>query len=79
MAIPEKLLKTLEELKHPALTQTGATITTDGQWALLAQVRKGIKVPIKEIEKAAGNFPVVYEEEEETLPIARPAFPSEGE
>ena len=79
MAVPKKLEDVLGRIKHPAVTATGITITDDGRWAILAQVRPGTPTHIKEVERMAGEFPVVYEEEAETLQVASPAYPSLGE
>ena len=79
MPVPKALLEACEKVRDSAVTQTGVTITEDGRWALLAQVRRGTRTPLKEVEQMAGEFPVVYEEEPETLQVARPAFPRRGE
>ena len=72
-------IEACEKVRDSAVTQTGVTITADGRWALLAQVRRGTQTPLKKVEQIAGEFPVVYEEEPGTLQIARPAFPRRGE
>jgi hypothetical protein len=80
MPIPEALHKVCEKIHHPALTEVGETITDDGRWALSATVRKGTpSSALEEIRKQAGGFPVIFEEEPNSLPVARPAYPSEGE
>lgn len=79
MTTPKKLEAICGKIKHPAVTATGITITDDGRWALLAQVRPGTPTPLAEVERVAEEFPVVYEEEPETYQVARPAYPSMGE
>lgn len=80
MPAPESLHKICETVRHPALTEVGETITDDGQWALYAVVRKGTpSSAFEDIKKQAGGFPVVFEEEPDSLPIGRPAYPAEGE
>jgi hypothetical protein len=34
---------------------------------------------LEKIEKMAGEFPVIFEEESDRLPVARPAYPEHGE
>jgi hypothetical protein len=63
---------------HPSVAQVGLTTTDDGHWALLVRVRSGVSTPVEDIEQMRGNQPVVYEQAR-TPPIARPAFPAEGE
>jgi len=80
MAVPETLRNLSETISHPALKQVGETKTRDGRWALLATVRQGTPPSVREkIEEMAGEFPVVFEEEPEHLPVARPAYPEQGE
>ena len=80
MAVPELLRHLSENISHPALTQVGETKTRDGQWALLATVRRGTpRSVLEQIEKMAGDFPVIFEEESDRLPVARPAYPEQGE
>jgi hypothetical protein len=80
MAVPELLRHLSDTISHPALTQVGETKTRDGQWALLATVRRGTSRPVLEqIKNMAGDFPVIFEEEAESLPVARPAYPEQGE
>lgn len=80
MAVPESLRDISETISHPALTQVGETKTRDGQWALLATVRRGTPGSVLEkIKEMAGEFPVIFEEESDRLPVARPAYPERGE
>ena len=80
MPVPQSLRDISETISHPALTQVGETKTQDGRWALLATVRRGTpRSDLQRIEEMAGDFPVVFEEESDRLPIARPAYPEQGE
>jgi hypothetical protein len=80
MAVPELLRELSENISHPALKQVGETKTRDGKWALLAVVRQGTPSSVLEkIREMAGDFPVVFEEDPDLLPIARPAYPEKGE
>ena len=80
MAVPESLRDLTENISHPALKQVGETKTPDGQWALLATVRQGTPPSaLEKIKEMAGEFPVIFEEEPDRLPIARPAYPEQGE
>jgi hypothetical protein len=80
MAAPKLLRQITETISHPALTQSGETKTSDGRWALLARIRQGTPPSVlEEIERMAEGFPVVFEEEADHLPVARPAYPAQGE
>jgi hypothetical protein len=79
MPIPTALQDVAARARHPAATEIGITKTPDGRWALLVQVKKGTKVPLEALEGMAGGYPVLYEEEPDSLPVARPAYPSRGE
>lgn len=80
MATPELLRRITETISHPALVEVGESKTSDGRWALLAIVRRKTQpAELKEIEEMAGGFPVIFEEESGYLPIARPAYPEQGE
>jgi hypothetical protein len=79
MSVPERLLEACVHVRHPDVTEIGVTRTPDGRWALCVQVRQGTLTPLREVEAMAGDFPVLYEEESEVMPIARPAFPGRGE
>ena len=80
MAVPQSLRELCETISHPALSQVGETKTRGGQWALLAIVRRGTpSSDLEQIERMAGEFPVVFEEESDRVPIARPAYPEQGE
>ena len=76
---PPELLRAVDSLAHPNLSNVGLTTTRDGRWALLARVKRGGSAPIAEVEAAAGGHPVVYEPEPDELPVARPAYPLLGE
>ncbi len=79
MGVPAQLLEACVHVRHPDVTEVGVTRTPDGRWALFVQVRQGTATPLCAIEAMAGDFPVLYEEEPESMPIARPAFPGRGE
>lgn len=77
-AAPVKLKKLAGTLRHPSVLRTGLTTTEKGAWALLVEVKMGASYPIKEIEEAC-EFPIIYQEDSGHLPIARPAYPMQGE
>jgi hypothetical protein len=80
MGVPELLRELSETISHPALTQVGETRTRDGHWALLATVRRGTpQSDLEKIQELAGEFPVVFEEESDRFPVARPAYPEQEE
>jgi hypothetical protein len=76
---PRRLLDVVDSFRHPEVTRIGLTTTAEGAWALMVRVRPGAHVPIQEIEAACGGCPVVYQDEPEELPVARPAYPAKGE
>ncbi|MGH9720002.1 MAG: hypothetical protein ACRD8O_07300 [Bryobacteraceae bacterium] len=76
---PEDLKRLVRRLRHPAVAQAGLTSTDRGEWALLLTVKPGTPTPVPEIETIRGRYPVVYEEESGRMPVARPAYPAEGE
>ena len=76
---PRQLVALVEKLQHKKVSRFGITTTNDGEWALLAILKPGVKPPIKAIEKIAIKFPVVYQNDQGKLPEARPAYPSLGE
>jgi hypothetical protein len=76
---PPELLRLADSLSHPSVTRTGLTTTEEGEWALKVRVPRGTAVPLRDLEAACQSFPVVYDEEPEELPVARPAFPGKGE
>ena len=78
MSAPDELIQIARNLRHPDVTQSGVT-KLGGAWALRAVVRKDAITPLEEVERQAGGFPVVYCIEPESPPVARPAFPLEGE
>jgi hypothetical protein len=79
MPIPKPLVDLAERVRHPAVTQTGITRTADGRWALLVEVKKGTPLPLKDLERDSAGYAIVYEEEPDTIPVARPAYPKHGE
>jgi hypothetical protein len=76
---PADLLEIADSLSHPLVAQTGITTTKDGRWALLVRVHHGVPTPVREVDLAAGEHPVVYQVAPEVPPVARPAFPDRGE
>jgi hypothetical protein len=76
---PEQLVTLSKTLTHPAVLRVGLTTTRDGRWALMAGVRQGTPTPIPAVESASKHFPVVYVDVPAEPPVARPAFPAEGE
>jgi hypothetical protein len=78
MPVPNELIRISEKaISHPEITKAGITKTAEGQYALLATVRKNTSTPVTEIEEIAGGFPVIYEQEEDSLPVAWPARPGQ--
>ena len=76
---PARLVKILDTLRLPVGYQSGLTITTAGDWAVLIRVPKGIATPLADIETVAAEYPIVYQILPDSLPIARPAYPQLGE
>ena len=76
---PRKLTKIADSLNHPDVSRVGLTTTTDGRWALMVRVKPETQVPIREVEDACSGYPVVYQDEPDELPVARPAYPKSGE
>jgi len=72
---PTPLLRLADSLRHPQVIRCGVTTTKDGRWALYVTVPADTSVPLPEVEARAKGFPVVYEAEPASPPIARPAFP----
>jgi hypothetical protein len=68
-----------EALKQPEVARAGFTTTDDGRWALRVWLRHGARAPLAAIESRCAGEPVVYDEEPESPPVARPAYPSLGE
>jgi hypothetical protein len=77
-APPENLRVLLANLRHSSVTQTGLTTTEDGDWALLVRIRPGEAFPYAELSKQAPGIPIICEDISEP-PVARPAYPCEGE
>jgi hypothetical protein len=76
MPAPNELIKISEKaISHPEITKVGITKTEEGHYALLATVRKNTSTPVTEIEEMAKGFPVIYQREEDSLPVAWPARP----
>ena len=76
---PDDLAAIASSLAHPKITRSGLTTTAGGEWALMVRVKPGTPTPIDDIEAAAAGHPVVYEDEPEQHPVARPAYPGRGE
>lgn len=76
---PPQLAAIADAISHPAVMRSGITTTTTGEWALLVVVKDGTSYPIPAIQALCGNFPVIYQEVEGRMPIARPAYPGKGE
>ena len=76
---PRKLVQLAKSLHHPEVTRVGLTTTSDGRWALMVRIKPSTQTPISEVEDASGGFPVVYQDEPDEPPVARPAYPGSGE
>mgnify|MGYP001765867558 CR=1 FL=1 len=57
---PPALLALADALHDPAVVSVGITTTHDGRWALYVTVPGSTEVPLAEVERARGGFPVVY-------------------
>jgi hypothetical protein len=68
-----------DSFSHPAVTRVGLTTTADGRWALMVRVQPGTPIPIKEIAAVCRDYPIIYQEEPQEFPVARPAYPALGE
>ena len=75
---PAVIRRLSETIRHPGVASTGLTATSQGEWALLVNVEGDVPLPISEIEAKAEGHPVVYVRQY-GLPIARPAYPGQGE
>jgi len=78
-APPGSLVEEIRNISHPDVVSTGLTTTADGEWAALVRVRRKARTPIPEVERFLAGFPVVYERTPEFPPVARPAYPDQGE
>jgi hypothetical protein len=76
---PKKLVSIAGKISHPNIVKSGITTTSKGDWALLVTVRRDTPVPIKEVEKKCGAFPIIYQEDSGRMLVARPAYPQLGE
>lgn len=76
---PPELVKLAASITHPQVRNLGITTTKDGMWALLANLKSSVETPIKTLEKESLGFPVIYVVDTDQIPVARPAFPSQGE
>jgi hypothetical protein len=76
---PGLLAEALTHFGHPEVLGTQLVTTREGGWTIVATVRNGAKVPVKELETLSGNVPIHYELEPLRIPEARPAYPSLGE
>ena len=76
---PPRLAQIAKSLSHPDVTRVGLTTTTDGRWALMVRVRPDTHIPIQKVEETCSGYPVIYQDEPDEPPIARPAYPDKGE
>jgi hypothetical protein len=76
---PSRLVAIAGSLSHPAITRVGLTTTSEGTWALMVRTRAGTLLPLPEVEAVREDFPVIYQDEPEEPPLARPAYPGLGE
>jgi hypothetical protein len=76
---PADLAAVAASIAHPSVTRSGLTTTADGDWALMVRVKSGTATPIRAIEQACSGHPVIYEDERQEPPVARPAYPDRGE
>jgi hypothetical protein len=66
-------------MRHPAVAKAGLTTTDHGDWALKLWLRRGVPAPPDDLVAQLRGLPVLFEEEPATLPVARPAYPGQGE
>ncbi len=76
---PARLAELAGSIRDPLIRQCGVTTTADGRWALYVTVPGDATVPIPNVERQAGGFPVVYEAEPDEPPRAGPAYPAGGQ
>ncbi len=76
---PDGLVELTRSMSHPDVKRVGLTTTADGRWALMVRVRQGTSTPVEGVEELCGEYPVIYVEEPENMPVARPAYPARGE
>lgn len=76
---PVELVDITNSMSVPEVTRAGLTTTAEGRWALLVRVRPGTPTPVKAVEEICREYPVIYQEEPQELPVARPAYPARGE
>lgn len=73
---PDRLVGLADGVRDPLVFRTGLTTTADGRWALYVTVPADATVPIPSVEAQAGGYPVVYEAEPDSPPLAGPARPA---
>lgn len=78
-AFPLELSETLQHFHNEKVIQTQMITTLDGGWAIAATVLSDTPLPVAELERVSGGFPVQYEIAPVRVPRARPAFPKFGE
>ena len=76
---PPELAQIAQSLTDPDVTRVGLTTTSDGRWALMVRVKPGTEIPLRKVEEACSGYPVIYQDEPAEPPVARPAYPAEGE
>ena len=73
---PERLIELADSVRDPLVVQSGVTTTADGRWALYVTVPADAPVPIPNVERQAGGYPVVYEAEPAEPVRAGPSQPN---
>ena len=76
---PPELGHIAKSLSDPNVTRVGLTTTSDGRWALMVRVKPGTETPIQKVEDSCSGYPVIYQDEPDEPPVARPAYPAKGE
>ena len=76
---PPELAQIAKSMSDPDVSRVGLTTTKDGRWALMVRVKSGTEVPIQKVEEACSGYPVIYQDEPDEPPVARPAYPAKGE
>lgn len=79
MTPPAELERAADTPAPEGVVQLGLTTTTDGEWALLARISSHVHAPVDAVERLAHGHPVIYETASGILPVARPAYPADGE
>ena len=76
---PLSVAQALEHFEHPAVASCFLTTTESGGWKVVAQVDPAAKLPLGDLERAAGGLDISYQQQPLPMAVARPAYPAMGE